>query len=216
MRGVFIGASNLAIMTARLLLKRGHEVVIVERDKERIELLSHELDCGFVNGDGTRPAILREVDPGEGDIFFCLTGDDQANILASLVGRSLGFGRLVTKIDDPELEHICIELGLEDTIIPSRTIGRYLADMFEGTDPLELSTMIREEARVFSFVVKEEDVAAVDELKLPESSRVICLYRAGKLLIPEPDTSLKAEDEVVVITHRKRLDELKKRWAHSG
>jgi trk system potassium uptake protein TrkA len=216
MRGVFIGAGTLAVMTAKLLLKRGHEVVVVERDKERIDLLSHEMDSGFVNGDGTRPAILREVDPGENDILFCLTGDDQANILASLVGRSLGFGRLVTKIDDPELEHICIELGLEDTIIPSRTIGRYLADMFEGKDPLELSTMIREEARVFSFVIKEEDVASVDELKLPESSRIICLYRDGKLIIPEPGTALKGEDEVVVITHRKRLDELKKRWAHSS
>jgi trk system potassium uptake protein TrkA len=215
MRGVFIGAGTLAVMTAGLLLKRGHEVVIIERDKDRIELLSHDMDCGFVNGDGTRPAILREVDPGANDILFCLTGDDQANILGSLVARSLGFGRLVTKIDDPELEHICIELGLEDTIIPSRTIGRYLADMFEGKDPLELSTMIREEARVFSFVIKEEDVVAVGKLVLPESSRVICLYRDGKLLVPVAGTALKANDEVVVITHRDRLDDLKKRWAPS-
>ena len=74
--------------------------------------LSQELDCGFICGDGSRPAILREADPQHTTVLYCLTGDDKSNMIASLVGRSLGFGRIVTKIDDPELEHICLELGL--------------------------------------------------------------------------------------------------------
>jgi trk system potassium uptake protein TrkA len=199
-------------MTARLLLKRGHEVVIVERDKEQIEALSDELDCGFLHGDGSKPAILRETDPAQTDVLFCLTGNDQANIIASLVGRSLEFARVVTKIEDPEFEHICIELGLEDTIIPARTIGRHLADMFEGQDPLELSTMIRDEARAFSFVARAEDEVAVERLDLPEPSRIVCIYRDDKFIAPDQDTKLKAGDEVVVVTHRKNLPALQERW----
>lgn len=213
MRAVFIGAGKLALMTARLLLKREHEVVIVECDKEVIENLSEVIDCGFLQGDGSKPAILKEADPEHTDILYCLTGNDQTNILASLVGRSLGFKRVVTKIDDPEFEHICIELGLEDTIIPSRTTGRHLADMFEGQDPLELSTMIRDEARVFSFVVKKGAASdAIDDLELPNGSRVICLYREGKFIIPETETRLKIDDEVVVLTHRKNLAILLERY----
>jgi trk system potassium uptake protein TrkA len=212
MRAVFIGASPTAVMTARLLLKRGHEVVIVENDKERIAALADELDCGYVHGDGSKPAILRETDPANTDVLFCFTGLDQTNIIASLVGRSLGFSRVVTKIEDPEFEHICIELGLKDTIIPSRTIGRHLADLFEGQDPLELSTMIRDEARAFSFVMREEDAAAVKDLGLPEASRVVCVYREGKFIMPDEETDLKTGDEVVVITHRRNLPELEERW----
>ncbi len=212
MRAVFVGASSLAIMTAHLLLKRGHEAVMIERDKEQIEALSEELDCGFLHGDGSKPAILREADPAQTDVLFCLTGNDQANILASLVGRSLGFARVVTKIEDPEFEHICIELGLEDTIIPARTIGRHLADMFEGQDPLELSTMIRDEARAFSFVARSEDEVSVDELDLPKPSRIVCIYRDGKFIAPDQDTKLKAGDEAVVVTHRKNLPSLQERW----
>ena len=213
MRAVFVGAGKLALMTARLLLKRQHEVVIIERDKQVIEVLTEELDCGFLQGDGSKPVILKEADPAQTDILYCLTGNDQTNILASLVGRSLGFKRVVTKIDDPEFEHICIELGLEDTIIPSRTTGRHLADMFEGQDPLELSTMIRDEARVFSFVVKEGVVAdAITGLDLPNGSRVICLYREGKFIIPDTDTRLKSDDEVVVLTHRENLATLHERY----
>jgi trk system potassium uptake protein TrkA len=213
MRAVFIGASALSVMTARFLLSRGHEVVVIERDKEVIDALSAELDCGFLHADGSKPAVLREADPEHTDVLFCLTGSDQANIISSLVGRSLGFGRVVTKINDPEFEHICIELGLEDTIIPARTVGRHLAEMFEGTNPLEISAMIKAEARVFSFVAREEDARPLAELDLPDKTRVICIYRDEKFLLPEDDDRLKPGDEVVLITHSRHLPALAERWA---
>jgi Trk K+ transport system NAD-binding subunit len=48
---------------ARLLLARHHEVVIVERDPAMIEQVRDELDVGFIQCEGTRPAILSEPDP---------------------------------------------------------------------------------------------------------------------------------------------------------
>ena len=216
MRVVFVGAGNLALMTARLLLKRGHEVVIIEADKTLVQELPEQLDCGVLQGDGSKPAILREAGPGETDVLFCVTGSDQANIIASLVGRSLGFERVVTKIDDPEFEHICLELGLENTIIPSRTIGRHLADLCEGRDPLELSTMIREDARVLSFVIRESQEGALESLDLPSPARVVCVYRKDKFFLPEADFKLKTDDEVVVITHRDNVEELSELTRHAG
>lgn len=213
MRAVFVGAGSLTVMTVPILLRRGHEAVIIERDRACIEALSQELDCGFLHGDGSKPALLREADPERTDILFCLTGNDQSNILASLVGRSLGFKRVVTKIEDPEYEHICLELGLKDAIVPAATIGRYLADMFEGQDLLELSATIKEEARVFSFVAHDEDAVGVSELDLPDQSRAMFLYRDGAFTLVEEDTRLKPGDEVVVITHSKNLPKLQERWS---
>ena len=212
MRAVLIGAGSLTVMTAHVLLERGHEVVLIESDKERISALSDELNCGFLQGDGSKPAILREADPKETDILYCLTDNDQVNIISGLVGHSLGFRRVVTKIEDPEFEHICIELGLEDTIIPARTTGLHLADMLEGQSPMELSTMIRDEARAFSFVARNEDEGSLAELSLPEGSRVVCIYRDGKFIAASDDVKLEAEDEVVIITHRKNLAALEERW----
>ena len=211
MRAVFIGASSLSVMTARLLLKRSHEVVIIDADKDVVTSLPNELDCGILHGDGTKPALLREANPELTDVLFCLTGNDQTNIIASLVGRSLGFKRVVTKIVDSEFEHICTELGLEDTIIPSRTIGRYLADMFEGHDLLELSTMIRDDARIFSFIATKEQEGGLSELALPDLSRVICLYRDEKFIVPDEQAAIKSDDEVVIITHQKNLKELQEK-----
>jgi len=216
MRAAFVGAGSLAVMTARQLLKWGHEVIIVDRDKARIDALAAELDCGFLHGDGSRPAILREAMVEKTDVLFCLTGSDETNILASLVGRSLGFPRVVTKIDEPELEHMCIELGLEYTIIPARSTGRLLADMFEGRDPLELSTMIRDEARALSFVARDDEEGPLHSLAMPDNSRVVCVYRKGHLLIPSDDTKLKSGDEVVVITHRDQVQAFRDRFNNRG
>ncbi len=61
MRVVFIGASTLAILTAQTLVARDHEVVIVDKDQSVVDSLSETIDCGFLNGDGTKPAVLREA-----------------------------------------------------------------------------------------------------------------------------------------------------------
>lgn len=208
MKAVFVGASSTAIMTARSLLKRNHEVIIIERDKEKIASISNEFDCGFLHGDGSKPSLLRETDPEKTDVLYCLSGHDQTNIIASLVGRSLGFAKVVTKIEDPSYEHICIELGLEATIIPSRTIGRHLADMFEGRDPFELSTMFRYDASTFSFVAQEKHVGAIHDFALPDASRIMCIYRKEKLIIPEENEKIELDDEVIIITHQKNLEAL--------
>lgn len=212
MRIVFVGAGEVTYRTARALIGKGHEVVIVESDKSRIDELSEDLDCSFLLGDGSRPDTLREVDPPRTDILFCLTNNDQANILASLVGRSLGFQRVVTSIANAQFEVICQELGLQDTIVPSRTISRYLEDMVGGSEAPDLSALIKEDARLFAFVAKDEDAVAVGELKLPAEARVIAYYRAGKFAMPDPETKLQKGDEVLILTHSGQLDALRERW----
>lgn len=212
MRVVFIGIGTLTNMTAQQLLANKNEVVIIEEDKTLIDELSADLGAGFIHGDGSKPAILREADPSATDFLFCLTGNDQYNIIASLVGHSLGFKRVVTRIEDPAYEHICIELGLVDLIVPDYTIARYLVDMCAGQNPLQLSAVIKGEARIFSFVVREQDEGIVNDLKLPAASRVIYLYRRDKFIIADADTVLKKGDEVVIISHNKALPELEARW----
>jgi len=212
MRTVFVGAGKVSIGTAKALIKKGHEVVIIETDKARIDELSEEMDCSFLQGDGSQPNILHEVNPAQTDVLFCLTNSDQDNVIASLVGRSLGFKRVVTSIGDPQFEGICHELGLKDTIIPSRTISRYLEDMVGGGANVELSTVIKGEARFFTLIAKEEDAVAAKDLKLPADAKVICYYRDGKFSHADGETTFRIGDEVVILTHSKNVPALRERW----
>jgi trk system potassium uptake protein TrkA len=213
MRFVFVGSGTLAILTGRMLAERGHEVVIIERDRASIDGVQEELDAGFIHGDGTRPAILREADPEGTDLLFCLSHDDQANIIASLVARSLGYRRVVTKIEDPELEHICVELGLAESLVPMHTVGRYLADMAEGQSTIEISDILRGEARVYSLRVGADRAGPISDLGLPAEARAMCVYRDGEeFAFAGSETRLKEGDEVVVLTRARALHALRERF----
>ena len=216
MRIVFIGAGSLTLATAPILIARRHDVIVIESDRAVIDAISEEMDCGFIHGDGTKPAILREAGPKEVDLLFCLTDDDQDNILASLVGRSLGYNRVVTRISNVEYQQICAELGLSDTIIPDQTIARTLADMVEGRDAVELSTFVKNDARFFSLRVHEGEAAAVDALELPAQTRAVCVYRDDEFFLPQPGSTLRAGDEVVLITHSSHLPELDERYGEAA
>lgn len=212
MRFVFVGAGTLSRATAGLLLRHGHDVVVVERDEGVIESLGGAMDWGVLHGDGTRPAVLREAGPEDADALLCLTGNDQTNIIASLVGRSLGYRRVLTRIGDEEFEHICAELGLEDTIIPTLATGRYLVDMVEGRDTVELSAAIRGDARLFLWVAREGDEGRVEELDLPGKARVTHLYRGDQFVRVDPSTRIEKGDEVVALCSRAELDALRERF----
>jgi trk system potassium uptake protein TrkA len=196
------------------LLDRNHEVVIVEQDREVIESLD-ELDCGVLHGDGSRPAILKEADPENTDFLFCLTTNDQTNIIASLVGRSLGFSRVVTRIENEEFEHVCLELGLVDTIVPEVTVARHLADMMEGRNPLELSAALGSDARLVSFVLDREHEGRIEDIEMPGDSRIVCLYRDEELIFAERDLALEKGDKVVALARTEDADALSEEWSRS-
>lgn len=200
MRIVFVGACDSTVMAARVLIRQGHEVVVIELSRERIDALYEGLDCSYLHGDGSNPEVLKEARPKETDFLFCVSDDDQANILASLLGRSLGFRHVVTRVDDPAYEPLCMELGLEHTFVPPRTIGRYLADLTNGIDMLQYSTFVRGDARLFLFTVRDGQAdRRVDTLELPSDCRPVCVYRDDAMLFADPATHLQEGDAVLLI-----------------
>lgn len=212
MRIVFIGASDLSLRTAELLIEDGHEVIIVESEKEKIQELADEMDCSFLQGDGSDPKVLKEVNPEQTDVLFCLTDDDRVNLIAGLVGRSLNFKRVVPSIRDPGFDVICRELGLQDAVIPTLTVSRFLADMARDINTMELSSIIKGEARFFTFIASRDDEEAIADLELPQGSRVICFYREGEFHLADETSRLKKGYEVVVMTHSRNLPALIERW----
>jgi trk system potassium uptake protein TrkA len=212
MRTAFIGSNALTLATANLLLADGHEVIIVERDRNRIDELTERLDAGFVHGDGTSPDVLRDVEPENTDVLFCLLGSDQTNLLAALIGRSLGFERVVPKVDQRQFQHIADELGLNDAVLPNQAVANHLKAMLGGEKSLELSSVIRDDAAVFSFVAGAAEAGPVEELELPKRTRVVCLYRNERFQLPDETGHVKEGDEIILVCARDQLETLQERW----
>jgi trk system potassium uptake protein len=212
MRIVFSGAGPTTVIATRSLIKKNHEVIIIETDKEKIDALSENLDCSFLNGDAAKPDILKEVNPKKCDFLFCMTNSDETNIITSLLGRTLGFKRVVTSIENTELEDMCREIDLRDVIIPARSISRHIEEMVQGLDDIELSTLLKDDARFFSFIADKEDATEVSNLDLPEGTKCMYFYRDEKFSLVDEKTRFKKGDEIVLVTHVDNLRELNERW----
>lgn len=214
MRFVLIGTNSLTLATAAMLHDEGFEVVLIEKDKARIEALTEQYDCGFLHGDGSVPEVLEEAGPERTDALFSLLENEQTNIIAALVARSLKYRRVILLVTAPEFERICTGLGLEDTVAPNRAVARHLVNMIKGERSLELASIIHRDAEVFSFIVSDREAVPLAEFELPAGSRIVCLYRRDKLVLPEETDQLKVDDEIILITRASKLPELKHRWAH--
>jgi trk system potassium uptake protein TrkA len=141
--------------------------------------------------------------------LFCLTDNDQANIITSLLVRSMGFKQVITGIKDDTYAPLCDELELEDSIMPTRTMSQHLSNIFGCLDNIEPSTLLRC-LRVF-FTGDKQDETDFNELDLPDMAKAIYYYRDDALHFVDDNDRIKKGDEVVILTHAKHLSELSER-----
>lgn len=200
MRVIIIGASRIGTATARKLIDRGQEVVIVDRARDKLENLSEKLDCGMLVGDGTDPDILRDAFGDHVDVVFSLTPEDQDNILACLLAQSLGCERVVPRIGNPQLFALCDELGLDDRIAPEEEVSQRVVERLFAEDE-NAAHELPWPARLFTFSIREnQELATIADLQLPQNARSVCVFRGDELYMAEHGFELSAGDQVVIVT----------------
>jgi trk system potassium uptake protein TrkA len=211
MRIVILGASRFGTAIAETLIEADHEVVVIDKDRERLETLAERLDCGMLRGDGTMPSTLREVWRDEKDVFVAVTNASEDNILACLVARSVGFGRVIPQIVASELMTVCEELDLTDAMNPHATVAQDVADALEDRAELDHETALVNQLALKRVHVPERlDGTALGDLDLPGNARPVALIRDEDERLPDRDTVLKAGDHILMVTPRDAIDELGK------
>lgn len=218
MRMVIVGASRFGMATARQAIKQGHEVVIVDKDAAWLEEIADEMDCGLIHGDGTLPTVQRDAFADHADALVLLTNEDEVNIVAAAVGRSVGFERVVPQIVRSELLAVCEELGLKDLITPHDTVARSIMGALERKDDASLDLRVHEGFHVLGYEIGERLAGqAVGALTLPEPTRVIAVSRAGtdsgvdELVTPE--TTLGRGDRLIVAVGNEAREEMAELFA---
>jgi len=212
MRYLFIGYSILSLKIIKILLHRHHEVMLLERDTERVRQLKGTLDCELFLGDASKAGVLEELYDPQIEMVFCLSNDDHYNILTSFNAQTNGFKSVITLVEDSDYEPLCAELGLHNLFLPSQIMSEHLAEFAEGGDSLDLQSLVKYDARLFSFIAQKEDELPVFDIPVPDKSRIICVYRDNIYLWPDTDLHIIEGDEVVMITHTRHLETLRKRW----
>ncbi|SMX36459.1 potassium channel family protein [Maliponia aquimaris] len=207
MRVTVLGASTFAIATIRQLIERGHEVVLIEQDRARLDALAETLDCGMIHGDGSLPGTLTEAFGDGADAFVALTDTDNVNILAAAVARSVGYPRVITQLTRTELRPIIDQLDLGETITPHESFARALVDGLERHDRVSAGDVLGNDLRLLVVTLPEAAEARVcSDLGLPDRARPLARIRGEEEVMLDPETELRPGDRLLLLVRARDHD----------
>lgn len=210
MRVVILGASRFGAAIAEKLIEENHEVVLIDKDRDRLEKLSERLDCGMIEGDGTMPSALEETFRDKKDAFVAVTNASEDNILAALVARSIGFGRVIPQIVTSQLVNVCRQLELHDVINPHATVAESIADALEDKTTLENEAVFRNELCLKRVMVPDTlDGTTFGKIDLPDGARGIAVIAQDSERLLSSDTVLSAGDSLLFVVERSAQDPLR-------
>ena len=207
MRIVIIGASSFGLAIAEQLIETDREVVLIDKSRDLLEQAAEQIDCGMIEGDGSNPDVLREAYRDEEDVCIAVTNASEINILAALIARSIGYGRVIPQITSNALLRVCSELGLEDVINPHAKVAENIVEALTSGDEAAQEPLLQEDLVLARVTVPENK--AGQALDLPGKGRVVALIRDGEELLPEAEFSVQAGDILIVVLERDAQEELK-------
>jgi len=200
MRVSILGGSRFGVATVKQLIADKHEVVLIDKDRARLDALVDELDCGMIHGDGTLPSTLRDAFGDGADAFVALTNEDDVNLLASVVAKSVGYPRVIPQIIRPELLSIVDELGLGETITPHESVAGAIVSALEQHSKMDAALTLRNQLRIVSVHVPDsEQTRCFGDLKLPKGTRPVARVREGVETLVDDKTEIAAGDSLLLV-----------------
>jgi trk system potassium uptake protein TrkA len=183
-----------------------HEVVVIERDPERVDELTYQHDVLAIQGDGTALSTLEEAGIERTDMVIASTDNDETNIVACATAKAITDAFTIARVKNTEYLRtwqrsekafgvdfmVCTNLLTAESIV--RVIGLPAA---RDVDPFAGGRVQMAEFEVHeASPVADETVAEADRF---DSLTFAAILRNGTVTIPGGDTVIRPGDRVVVI-----------------
>ncbi|NJE76785.1 TrkA family potassium uptake protein [Thermococcus sp. ES12] len=216
---VIMGAGRVGYLVAKMLEEEGHDVTIIEMNKERAKELSLLINGLVIEGDATDPKTLEEANIKQADAFAALTGKDDANLLACILAKHLN-PKIKTslRISNPQNRRIFEEVTdlkryFDFVISPEEIAAEYISRNIV-TPGFDRVLFPKEGAEIVRFSINGDSEIAgklVKDLKLPRDALMVAVYdEKGNLIIPSGDTKLPESGQIIIFAKNSVLDDVKR------
>ncbi|MEJ3748934.1 TrkA family potassium uptake protein [Actinomycetes bacterium KLBMP 9797] len=205
MKALIAGAGRLGTQIAAALVASGYEVTVVEQDDGRVAELAARPVGRLVPGDACEPTVLEEAGAHAADLLVATTGDDEDNLVISLLAkRQFGVSRVAARVNDPENSWLFDHRWGVDIAVPAAAPLLSLIEEAGGvTDTVSLLRLGKANVTLFETAITEHSRTVgrrVGDVDLPAGTVVAAVVRDGTPIVPDRDTTLAAGDEVLVVS----------------
>ena len=201
-KALIIGAGRTGRFLAPMLEKQGLMVKVIEKNKERCQMLAAQLEKGLVLcGDGTDIDLLTEEGVSEADVVVCITEDDKLNLLLALLAKHLGAKKTIVRVTRNEYIELMEKVGV-DVVLSSRLLsaGEVLRFVRKG-GIVSVSLLEGAQAEALEIIVaagSEVEGKALRNIKLPQECLICAIVHENEAIIPNGDTVLNANDRIIL------------------
>ncbi len=201
-RAFILGGKQLGIEVAQQLERMNVNVKLFEQDAERCRRISEILnDAIVIHADGTEQAILMEENIQDVGAFLALTGDDEDNIMASLLARKLGVQKVVALINKLNYLPMVQRLGITTTVSPRLAAADRILRYVRKGRVISITTFREQEAESIELIASPRSRVVgkkLKDLKLPRECMIGAICRpSGEVIVPRGDDSIEAGDRVI-------------------
>jgi trk system potassium uptake protein len=209
------GGGKVGANVARLLLRAGHEVTLIEQRLDRFAALEEEFEHLVQRGDATELFILERAGVKRPpDLVLAVTGDDEDNlIICQLAKEKYHVPKVIARVNDPRNQAHFDLLGISPTICATSNILALVEHEVPEHELVHLLELRRENLEIVEVQITANSPVAgkrVESLRLPDGARLISVMRDGQAEIAVGATELRSGDQVLAILQPGKEDELRK------
>jgi trk system potassium uptake protein TrkA len=184
----------------------------VGKSEEIAEVLPHTL---IIHGDGTDYDLLAAEGIVDMDAFIAVTGDDETNIIATLLVRHMRIPRTIALVNKMDYLPITGTIGMDAVVSKQLLTVNAVQRYIQHQQVASIASIPGIDAQLIEFIAKAEYRITRKPLKdihFPKDAIVGAVMHGDDLIIPRGDTRIQADDKVVVFTLPSALGDVERQF----
>ena len=202
MKVAIAGAGNVGQYIALDLREGGHDVLLIEQNPDIVAILRDRMDVRWFIGDACEPDNLRDAGLDEVDVVVAATGDDEDNLVISLLAKQeFAVPRVVARVNHPSNQWLFNEGWGVDVSVSTPHLLTALVE-----EAVQVGTLVRllqfQDARLVEVTLTEDSPAlgtALSELGVPRDATIVAVIRERHVIVPHGETTMQPNDEVLAL-----------------
>ena len=217
MKALIVGGGSVGRFIAAQLGSTGHDVVILDSSSSVVSRYGHAdaPSIRWEQGDGCELGVLVRSGVETCDVVAAVTGDDEDNLVVSLLAKQeFGGPRVVARVNNPNNEWMFNEMwGVDVSVSTPHLITGLVQEAVDVGSLVRLLSFERGKAKLVEVTLADTSPAVdreIVELGFPREATVVAILRHDRVVVPHGDTVLRTADEVIVLLAGDVDDEVKK------
>lgn len=204
-KNVFVlGGGNVGSQVAARLAALGYRVKIIESNRAICEDLAARLEgIQVLHAAGTDIDALKNEGLEKSDVFIAVTGDDQSNILCSLLAKRHGAKRAIALVDQRVYVTLTPSLGIDVCVSPRLATAGAILKYVREAEVVSMAVVEQSDSEVIEFSLPVTSAILnqpLRTLEIPPGAIVGAIVRGDDAIVPSGDDHLEAGDHVIVFS----------------